>query len=114
MSVAKRTGPVALTTTLTTNIMQGGGGDATKYDRIRRIHVANKTNVPVTFSLWLGASGGNTAGTELYIAKSVAANDVVDVYCDQVLKSTEYIVGGASAPTSLTIMIESVQDLATP
>ena len=106
MGTVKRTGPIALTTTTTTNIMQGAGGDAAMRDRIKHIHIANKTSTAVTFDLYLGASNANAAGTELFKGKSVAANDVYDYYCDKTMASTEYLVGGASANTSLSITIE--------
>lgn len=55
-----------------------------------------------------GAPGvpGPAAGTELFSAKSVAANDVYDYYCALKMTSTDFLVGGASAGTSLSITIE--------
>lgn len=106
-------GPVALTNTLTTNIVQGGGPDhvASVRDVITHIHVANKTAGAVTFSLWLGATGANAAGTELFIGHSVPANSEFDYYCRRTLSSTQFLVGGASAATSLTIDIEGYSDV---
>ena len=79
-------GPVALTTTLTTNILNpasaGSGVGYTptaSYIILYHIHILNKTAVPATFSLWKGVSGGNAAGTEFWdIGKIVPANDSVD------------------------------------
>jgi len=98
-------GPLALTTTTTTNIYNGGGGSALIYDSLKQIIVANKTAGAVTFSLWLGATGANTAGTELFIGVSVPANTTNNYYFQPGLKmtSTDFLVGGASANTSLTI-----------
>lgn len=109
MGTPKRTGPVALTNTLTTNVMQGGGGNSSIMDVITHIHVVNKTGSSAHFSLWLGATNANTAGTELFNGQLVAANDKFDYYCRKPLKSTEFIVGGSDTPTALTITIESDQ-----
>ena len=104
-------GPVAMSATLTTNIYQGGGGSALVKDVVRHIHIVNKTAGAVTFSLWLGATGGNAAGTELFIGKSIAANDVFDYYCQMPMLSTDFLVGGASAATSLAITVEGLQQV---
>ena len=66
-------GPVALTTTLTTNIINpaAAGAGAVGYTAtatyiiLRHIRIVNKTASAATFSLWLGATGGNVAGTEV-------------------------------------------------
>jgi len=108
--VVRSFGPVAMSATMTTNIYQGGnGGTATIYDVVKHIHVVNKTAGAVTFSLWLGATGGNAAGTELFNAYSVASYSTFDYYCSLRMISTDYLVGGASAATSLTIYGEGVQ-----
>jgi hypothetical protein len=96
--------PTALTNTYTTNVYVPA--DATADAIVRHIHVANKTGGAVTFRLYVGATGTNAAGTELFYDKSVAANDVYDFYCALRLTSTQFLVGGASASTSLTITVE--------
>lgn len=106
-----RFGPVALTNTLTTNILNpptatGGtnGGSSAQYIILRHIRVVNKTAGAVTFSLWLGATGANAAGTEVIgQGLSVAANSFVDWYGVMRLDSADFLVGGASAATSLSI-----------
>ena len=104
----KRTfGPVALTTTMTTNVYNQGS--ALIYDVIKHIHVANKTGSAATFSLWLGATGANAAGTELFTAVSVAANSVFDWYGNLKMTSTDFLVGGAGTTTALTITGEGEQ-----
>lgn len=97
-------GPVAMSATLTTNIYNQAS--AVRYDVIRHVHVVNKTAGPVTFSIWLGATGANAAGTELFNAYSVAAQSTYDWYGLLRMDSTDFLVGGASAGTSLTITIE--------
>lgn len=109
-----RFGPIALTNTLTTNLLNpptatGGtnGGASPQYILLRHIRVVNKTAGAVTFSLWLGATGANAAGTEVVgQATSVAANSYVDWYGSLRLDSTDFLVGGASANTSLSIQGE--------
>lgn len=97
-------GPKALTTTLTTNVYAGAGGSALIYDIIRQIHITNKTGSAATFTLYLGATGANAAGTELWVARSVPANDVYDWYGSFKMLSTDFLVGGAGTTLSLVIM----------
>lgn len=100
----KRTfGPLALTNTLTTNVYAGAGGSALVYDIVTHIHIVNKTAGAVTFTLYLGATGANAAGTELFVGKSIAANSTYDWYGRLRMDSTDFLVGGASANTSLVI-----------
>jgi hypothetical protein len=96
-------GPAALSSTLTTNIYVPAS--ALVYDVVRHIHVTNKTSSSVNFSIWLGATGCNAAGTELFGAQPVAAYSSFDWPCYLKLTSTTYLVGGASAATSLAITI---------
>lgn len=109
-----RVGPVALSNTLTTNILNPpaasggvGAGSSGNYIILRHIRIVNKTAGAVTFSLWLGATGGNVAGTEVIgTATSVAANSAYDWYGMLRLDTTDFLVGGASAATSLTFQAE--------
>lgn len=110
-----RFGPVAMSSTLTTNILNPGtttGGVASTsapYDKLRiilrHIRIVNKTAGAVTFSLYIGATGGNAAGTEFMgLGTSIAANSYVDWYSPGLpLDTADFLVGGASAATSLTI-----------
>ncbi len=107
-------GPVALTNTLTTNILNpptatGGtnAGSSANYIVLRHIRIVNKTVGAVTCSFWLGATGANAAGTEIIgNALSVAANSFVDWFGLLRLDTADFLVGGASANTSLTIQGE--------
>ena len=106
-----RFGPIALTTTLTTNLLNpptaSGGtnaGSSSQYIVLKHIRIVNKTAGAVTFSLWLGATGANAAGTEvLGQATSVAANSYLDWYGALRIDAADFLVGGASANTSLSI-----------
>lgn len=109
-----RFGPVAMSNVLTTNILNpptatGGvnAGAAAQYIVLKHVRIVNKTAGAVTFSLWLGATGGNAAGTEVIgQALSVPANSYFDWYGVMRLDSADFLVGGASAATSLTIQGE--------
>ena len=57
-----------------------------------------------TFSLYIGLTGANTAGTEFMgIAQSVAANSYVDWYGMVRLDTADFLVGGAGTATALTL-----------
>ena len=109
-------GPVALTNTLTTNILNSNitslagpvGFTATQpYIIIRHIRIVNKTAGAVTFSLWKGATGANAAGTEVIgIGQSIPANSSYDWYGQMRFDAADFLVGGASANTSLSIQGE--------
>lgn len=81
------------------------------YTVIRHIHVANVTASAVTFTLYVGATGGSTAGTELFKGVTVAANSAFDYYCTLKMTSTDFLSGLASAGTSLTIVVEGEQNV---
>lgn len=106
-----RFGPLALTNTYTTNILNpatasGGvnGGSSGQYIVLKHIRIVNKTASAATFRLFLGATGANTAGTEIIgYDLSVAANTAYDWYGLLRLDTADFLVGGASASTTLTI-----------
>ena len=109
-----RFGPVALSNVLTTNILNppaaSGGvgcGAPNCYIIIRHVRIVNKTGGAVTCSFWIGATGGNVAGTEVIgQGLSVPANSYVDWYGLLTLDVADFLVGGASAATSLTFEAE--------
>lgn len=109
-------GPVAMSATLTTNILNPptltggtGAGDAGSktYILLNHIRIVNKTVGAVTASLWVGATAGNVAGTEFaFQATSVPANSYLDWYGRLRLNTSDFLVGGAGAATSLSIQGE--------
>lgn len=109
-----RFGPIALTATTTTNLLNppaaSGGvnaGSSGQYIILKHLRIVNKTAGAATFSLWLGATGANAAGTEVVgTGLSVAANSAYDWYGMLRLDTTDFLVGGASAGTTLTIQGE--------
>ena len=108
---AFRFGPVAMSTTLTTNILNPptatggvGAGSSSQYIILRHIRIVNKTVVAATFSLWLGATGANAAGTEVIgTGLSVAANSAYDWYGYLRLDAADFLVGGSGTTLSLVI-----------
>lgn len=108
-TIKRTAGPVAMSATMTTNIYNQGS--ALIYDIIRHIHVVNKTSSAATFRLFLGATGANTAGTELFYDQSVAANSSFDWYGVLKMLSTDFLVGGASAGATLTITVMGEQNV---
>ena len=109
-----RFGPIALTTTLTTNLLNpptaSGGvnaGSSSQFITIKHLRIVNKTASAVNFSLWLGGTGGNVAGTEVVgQGLSIAANASYDYYGLLRLDAADFLVGGASANTALSIQGE--------
>lgn|SRR5574338_92874 len=108
-----RLGPVALTTTLTTNILNPptttggvGAGTPNTYIILTHLRIVNKTGSAATASLWLGATGANAAGTEILSAKSVPANDEYNWYGRRIIKVADFLVGGADTATALTLEAE--------
>jgi hypothetical protein len=110
-------GPIALTATLTTNILNGGAAGAgavgitvsAPYLLLKRIRITNKDSTARTFSLYLGATGANAPGTEFIgAALSIAANSAYDWTSASGVRMelTDFLVGGASALTTLTIQGE--------
>lgn len=112
-----RLGPLALTTTLTTNIFNPGtttGGvacTAAPFDKLyvilNYVYILNKTGSAATASLWIGATGANAAGTEFYVsATSVPANSMLSppFVGVQRMSQADFLVGGAGTATALTLI----------
>lgn len=121
-----RFGPVALTTTTTTNILNPGtttggtgmpGTSTNLYFVIRHIRITNKTASTASLALWLGATGANTAGTEVAFGGaasagaltrgvSIPALSYADWYGQLTLDVADFLVGGADTATALTFQAE--------
>lgn len=111
-----RFGPVILSATLTTNILNPAiaslsgpvGFTMTQpYLIIRHIRIINKTASAATFSFWIGASAGNVAGTEwMGQARSVQAHSEVEWFGMLRLDAADFLVGGAGTGSALTFEAE--------
>lgn len=84
---------------------------ATIFTVIRHIHLANVTASVVTFTLYVGATGGSAAGTELFKTTTIPANGTYDYYSPNGMQmlSTDFLTGLASAATSVTITVNGEQ-----
>lgn len=113
---ALRVGPVALSTTLTVTVLNcslsalagpTGYTQTQPYVILTHIRIVNKGSGAATVSLYIGASGGDAAGTEFaFNGYSVAQNSYVDWYGRVRLESTDYLTGGSSVATTLTFQAE--------
>ena len=109
-----RIGPVAISNA-TANIVNPptvtGGTNSpalstATYLILRKIRITNKTAAAATCTLYIGATGGSAAGTEIMVAKSVPANDSIEVFGLMRLDTADFLTGLASALTTLTFEAE--------
>lgn len=73
---------------------------------IRKMHFANVTGAPVTIRIYVGATGGSAAGTQLYYDYAIAANGEFNVYGALVLTSTDFLTGLASSASAVVVTLE--------
>lgn len=106
-----RFGPIALTAVLTTNLLNppaaSGGvnaGASPQYIVLKHVRITNKTASAASFSMWLGATGANAAGTEVIgQGQIIAANSSYDWYGLLRIDVADFLVGGASTANALSI-----------
>lgn len=107
-------GPVALTATLTTNLMNPptttggvGAGTPNTFILLKHLRVINTTSSPIDVSLFRGATTAAAAGTEFVWATTpVPADGVLDFYSPGVrFDAANFLTGGGSA-TGLTLIAE--------
>ena len=117
----QRFGPVALTVSLDANIIHPADSGANgvgytasaAYIILRHIRILNKSAAAASFSLYIGATGANAAGTEFMgILTPIAAYSCIDWYGQIKLTNSDYLVGGASANSALTLTAEGEVGLA--
>lgn len=79
----------------------------TPYTVIYQINVANVDSSDHTFTLYKGATGGSTGGTELAKGVTVTANTVYTLtfYGGQRFAAADFLTGLASAANVLTITV---------
>ena len=82
---------------------------STIYTVIKHIHIANDDTSARTFSLYVGATGAEAAGTALFEDVSVAVASYFDWYCNLYMSSADFLVGIASDATSLVITVMGEQ-----
>ncbi len=90
---------------------------STIYTVIRHIHVANKSGAAVTFSLYVGATGGSASGTEqvkdVSLAAAGSSGSYIDLFYSPGLKmeSTDFLTGIASSASALVITVMGDQNV---
>jgi len=74
---------------------------------IRQIHLCNESAVAVPINLYIGATGGSTAGTTIARLLSIPANAVVDLFFPNGLfmASTDFLTGFAGTASTVTITV---------
>ena len=82
---------------------------STIFTLIGHMHFANTAAVARTFSMYVGATGGSTGGTELFKDFEIAANSTYDYWCRLRMSSTDFLTAVASAANSITVTIEGTQ-----
>lgn len=114
---AVRFGPVVMSATLTTNILNPGtttggvgmpGTSGNLYFLIKHIRIVNITSGAVTFTMAIGTTGVTATSSNAFMGfgTSVPANNCLDWYGLLTLDVADFLVGGAGAGTSLTFEAE--------
>lgn len=106
-----RFGPVALTAAMTTNLLNppaaSGGvnaGASAQYIILKHLRITNKNAAAASFSMWLGASGANAAGTEVVgQGQVVSGNTSYDWYGVMRIDAVDFLVGGANVANALSV-----------
>ena len=110
-----RVGPLALTNTLTTNILNAAAAGAgtgytptASYIILNHVRIVNKhASTAAKVSLWLGASAGNVAGTEfIWFQTAVAVGSFIEAFGRWRLDAADFLVGGSDTATALTFEAE--------
>ncbi len=84
---------------------------STIYTVIKHIRLVNKTAGAVTATLYVGATGGSSGGTEVLEGQSIAAHSYLDLFFSPGMNmaSTDFLSGLASAGSSITITVMGEQ-----
>jgi hypothetical protein len=100
-------GPAYLANTATNIYTPPTSSQVTLRNYITQIHLANVTAGAVTWTLYIGATGGSAGGTEIGKGVSLAANSVSDLYFGDGIEmaTTDFLTGLAGASSSITITI---------
>lgn len=105
MRIAKRmAGPALVSNAAATKYTVG----ANRRGIIRHIHVQNPSASAVTLTMSIGA---DAAGTRIFDAFSISANQVLDHFCYYVLEATELIQAFAGTNNILTLTVDGDEDV---
>lgn len=81
---------------------------------IKQIQISNHTGAAATFTLYIGATGGSVAGTNILgLNVSVPANSTAPYYFSPGLRmaNTDFLTGVASAGSTLVITVMGEQNV---
>ena len=100
-------GPAYLAASATNIYTPPSSSQVTLRTYITQLHLANVTSGAVTWTLYIGGTGGSTGGTEIGKGVSIAANANSDIYFGDGIEmlTTDFLSGLASASSSITITI---------
>lgn len=79
------------------------------YTVLTHIHLANVTTTAAWFTLYIGATGGTAAGTELYKQVNIGPNAGFDYFPERKLLSTDFLTGLAQTAASIVWDLEGYQ-----
>jgi hypothetical protein len=101
-------GPAYLANSATNIYTPPSSSQVTLKTYLTQIHLANTTSGAVTWTLYIGGTGGSTGGTELGKGVSLAANSTQDLYFGDgiAMATTDFLSGLASAASSITIVVD--------
>jgi hypothetical protein len=84
--------PVRYADTTVHNLWTPCDGKAYLFDFVKYINIANvHTSVAKSISIWVGATGGSAAGTEVLKEVSIPAMSVLRLFCCMCLSSTQFM-----------------------
>ncbi len=101
-------GPAYLASSATNIYTPPSSSQVTLETYITQIHLANVTSGAITWTLYIGATGGSSGGTEIGKGVSLAANSTQDLYFGDGIRllTTDFLSGLASAGSSITIVVQ--------
>lgn len=116
----ERFGPAAMPVAVTDYVKPAAAGASgtgytptASYIILRHIRIVNKTAAACTLTMYIGATGGTSAGTEFGAGLiSVAANSYFEWYGAVRLASTEVLTATCQTVTSLVFTAEGEVGLA--
>lgn len=100
-------GPAYLAASATNIYTPPSSSQVTLRTYITQLHFANVTAGAVTWTLYIGGTGGSTGGTEIGKGVSMLANSVSDLYFGDGIEmlTTDFLSGLASGGSSIAITV---------
>jgi hypothetical protein len=98
----KREGPEFIAAT-SENVFNPAAGT---YAVITHIHMVNQDASARTVNAWIGATGAEADGTEIFEDLSIAANSTYDYYTRTFMSATDFLVMLASAASMVVVTID--------